>query len=76
MMTYGAVFGADGLAFLGEFESVLLAVRKNGDEAARAREESMDGPGGEDGAFAELAGPVEAEDAGGVVVEDWDLIGT
>ena len=38
-------------------------------------EKAIDGPGGENGAFAELAGPIEAEDAGGVVVEDWDLVG-
>ena len=29
----GAVLGADGLAFLGEFSAVLLAVAENGDEA-------------------------------------------
>jgi len=50
---------------LGELSAVLLAVRKNRDEAAGTGEESIDGPGGEDGAFAELAGPVEAEDASG-----------
>ena len=69
-----AVLGADGLAFLGEFSAVLLAVAENGDEAAGPGEGSIDSPGGEDGGFAELAGPMEAEDAGGVVVEDGDLI--
>jgi hypothetical protein len=72
----GAVFGADGLAFLGELDAVLLAVGKNGDEAAGSGQQAIDGPGGEDGAFAELARPVQAEDAGGYVTEDWDLVGT
>ena len=69
-----AVFGADSLAFLGKFGAVLLAVRKNCDQAAGASEESVNGPGGEDGRFAKLAGPVQAEDASGVVVENGDLI--
>jgi hypothetical protein len=34
-----------------------------------------DEPCGEDGAFAELARPMETEDAGGYVTEDRDLIG-
>jgi hypothetical protein len=71
-----AVFGADGLAFLGEFGAVLLAVAEDGDEAAGTAEEAVNGPGGEDGAFAELTRPMEAEDSGGVVGEDRDLIGT
>jgi hypothetical protein len=72
----GAVFVADGLAFLGELGAVLLAVAENGDEAAGSGEESIDGPRGENGALAELARPVETEDAGGVVAEDGDLIRT
>ena len=71
----GAMFGADGLAFFGELSAVLLSVRKNGDETTGSSEKAIDCPSGEDGAFAELARPVEAEDAGGVVVEDRDLIG-
>jgi hypothetical protein len=71
----GAVFVADGLAFLGELSAVLLAVAEDGDEAAGSGEKAINGPSGEDGAFAELTRPVEAEDAGGVVFEDWDLVG-
>lgn len=69
------MLGADGLTFLGKFGAVLLAVAEDGDEAAGPSEKAIDGPRGEDGAFAELARPVKAEDAGGVVVED-DLVGT
>lgn len=47
-----------------------------GDETAGAGEKSIESSGGEEGALAELAGPVQAEDAGGVVLEDWDLVGT
>jgi hypothetical protein len=38
-------------------------------------EEAINGPCGEDVAFADLAGPVEDGDAGGVVLEDRDLVG-
>ena len=69
-----AVFVADGLAFLREFSAILLAVAENGDEAAGASEKAIDCPGGEDGTLAKLARPVQAEDAGGVVVEDGDLV--
>lgn len=51
------------------FRALLLAVGQDGDQSARAGEEAIKGPGGEDGAFAELASPVQAEDAGGVVFE-------
>ena len=70
----GAVLSADGLAFLGELSAVLLAVAKDGDETAGACEKAIDGPGSENGAFAELARPMQAEDAGGVVGEDGDLV--
>jgi hypothetical protein len=71
-----AVFGADGLAFFGELSAVLLAVAEDGDKAAGAGQEAIDRPGGEDGAFAELARPMKAEDAGGVVGENRDLVRT
>ena len=71
----GAVFGEEGFAFFGELEAVLHGVGKDGDKAAGACEAAVDGPGGEDGGFADLAGPVEDGDAGGVVLEDWDLVG-
>src|SRR5436309_947130 len=47
-----AVFVADGLAFLSELRPVLLAIAEDGDEAARSGEKAIDGPRGEDGAFA------------------------
>ena len=72
----GAVLGGDGLAFFGELSAVLLAVAEDGDEAAGTGEKAIDGPSGEDGGFAELACPVEAEDASGVVVEDRNLLRT
>lgn len=74
--TNGAMLGADNLAFLRELSAVLLAVLKNCDEAAGFGEKPPDGPGSEDVGFSDLPGPVEAEDAGGVVLEDRDLVGT
>ena len=71
----GAVFVADGLAFLGELSDILLAVAENGDEATGSGEKAIDCPGGEDGAFAELPSPVQAEDSGRVVFENRNLIG-
>ena len=46
------------------------AVAENGHEAAGSSEKAIGGPRREDGAFAELARQVKAEDAGRVVVED------
>ena len=58
------MFGADGLVFVGEFDAVLARIAQDGDEAAGPRQQAIDGPGDEDSAFAELARPMEAEDAG------------
>jgi hypothetical protein len=71
----GAMFGADGLAFVGEFDALLAGVAEDGDEAAGPGEEAINGPRSKDLAFADLAGPVDDGDAGGVVLEDWDLVG-
>jgi hypothetical protein len=70
------VFGADRLAFLGELSAILLAVAEDGDKTAGTGEKSIESPRGEDGAFAELARPVETEDAGRVILEDRDLVRT
>ena len=75
MLEDGAVVVADGLAFLGELDAVVFGVAEDGDEAAGFGEEPPDGPGGEHVGLADLTGPVEAEDAGGVVLEDRDLVG-
>lgn len=61
--------------FFGELSAFLLAVRKDSDEAAGSAEKAINGPRSEDGAFVELARPVKAEDAGGYVTEDGDLVG-
>jgi hypothetical protein len=50
-------------------------VAEDGDEAAGTGKEAINGPRGEDVAFADLAGPVEDLHAGGVVLEDGDLVG-
>ena len=68
------MFGADGLAFVGEFDAVLAGVAEDSDEAAGTGEKAINGPRGEDIAFADLAGPVEDGDASGVVLEDGDLV--
>ena len=72
----GAVEVADFGAFGEEFGAVFAGVGEDGDEAAGAGEEAVDGPGGEGEGFADLAGPMKDEDAGGAVHEDGDLIGT
>ena len=67
-----ADFGAAAV----EFDAVGAGVGEDGDEAARAGEEAVDGPGGEGEGFSGLAGPEEDLDAGGLVVEDLALVGT
>ena len=69
---------ANFLAFENEFGAVFAGVGEDGDEpgvvGAEFVQETVNGPGGEDIAFAELAGPMEDEDAAGAVVEDPFLV--
>jgi hypothetical protein len=68
------MFGADGLAFVDEFDAVLLGLLRTVTRRP-GRDSRRSGPCGEDVAFADLARPVEDGNAGGVVLEDWDLVG-
>ena len=72
----GAVFRADGLAFVDEFDAVLARITEDSDEAAGTGEQAIDGPSREGIAFADLARPVEDVNAGRGVLEDWDLVGS
>lgn len=71
----GAMFGANGLAFIRKLNAVLARIAEDGDETAGPREQAVNGPCGEDVAFADLTGPVEDGNTGGVVLENWDLVG-
>ena len=67
---------ADFGAFAVEFDAVEAGVGEDGDEAARAGEDAVDSPGSEGEGFSGLTAPEEDLVAGGVVVEDWLLVGT
>ena len=67
-------FLADVGDFFVEFDAIGFGVGEDGDEAAWAGEEAVDGPGGEGVGFAGLAGPEPDFDAG-LGVEGLLLVG-